>query len=269
MSTVKKISVLISWAVIAIGVIGSLGFVNKTQESSIYTNIDIKVNHDNGLFFLDKKSVLEIISRRGDSIINNTKHKVNIPELEHILNSHENIETSEVYATIDGTVKVDVKQRKPVLRIINSSNESFYVDDKGVVMPLSQSFTANVIIANGAINDPYIKHHKQTLANSANKENVRTQTTIMNQLYDMAMFIDSSKFWKSQIKQIFINGNLEIELIPLVGSHTIIFGSTENMRKKFSKLITFYREGINTTNSWDKYSTINLKYKNQIVCTKK
>jgi cell division protein FtsQ len=41
------------------------------------------------------------------------------------------------------------------------------------------------------------------------------------------------------------------------------------MVEKFEKLHTFYLQGLNTTGSWNKYSVINLKFKNQIVCTKK
>ncbi len=31
----------------------------------------------------------------------------------------------------------------------------------------------------------------------------------------------------------------------------------------------FYKQGINKTDSWNKYSSLNLKYKNMVVCTKK
>jgi hypothetical protein len=31
----------------------------------------------------------------------------------------------------------------------------------------------------------------------------------------------------------------------------------------------FYTEGLNKTDGWNKYSIINIKYKNQVVCTKK
>ena len=44
---------------------------------------------------------------------------------------------------------------------------------------------------------------------------------------------------------------------------------TEAYEEKFEKLKMFYTEGLNKTDGWNKYSTINIKYKNQVVCTKK
>jgi cell division protein FtsQ len=54
-----------------------------------------------------------------------------------------------------------------------------------------------------------------------------------------------------------------------VGNHKIIFGKAENIAEKFNKLKLFYTEGLNKSDSWRKYSIINLKYKNLVVCTKK
>jgi cell division protein FtsQ len=47
-----------------------------------------------------------------------------------------------------------------------------------------------------------------------------------------------------------------------------VFGTGDDIEIKFEKLMLFYKEGLSRV-GWDKYSTINLKYKNQIVCTKK
>jgi cell division protein FtsQ len=68
--------------------------------------------------------------------------------------------------------------------------------------------------------------------------------------------------------QIYVDENGELLLIPRVGDQKIVFGKTDNIIKKFDKLSLFYRKGI-VGNGWKKYSTINLKFKNQIVCTKK
>ena len=66
-----------------------------------------------------------------------------------------------------------------------------------------------------------------------------------------------------------MNKDRELELFPAIGNHKIIFGNAENIAEKFNKLKLFYKEGLNKSDSWTKYSTINLKYKNLVVCTKK
>jgi cell division protein FtsQ len=62
--------------------------------------------------------------------------------------------------------------------------------------------------------------------------------------------------------------NEDIILIPRVGYQQIVFGKPVNVEDKFRKLKLFYEKGI-SDKGWNNYSYINLKFKNQIVCTKK
>jgi cell division protein FtsQ len=92
----------------------------------------------------------------------------------------------------------------------------------------------------------------------------------------LADFIRHHEFWNAQVQQVFVNASGEMELIPRVGNHTIVLGDLEGgqagyekeMEEKFNKLFLFYREGL-SKQGWDKYNTINLTFKDQIVCTKK
>jgi len=65
-----------------------------------------------------------------------------------------------------------------------------------------------------------------------------------------------------------VNEANEFELIPRVGAHLILFGSIDNYERKFRNLKIFYEQGLNNI-GWNKYEKINLKFDNQIVCTKK
>jgi cell division protein FtsQ len=70
------------------------------------------------------------------------------------------------------------------------------------------------------------------------------------------------------VEQIYLNEKGEYELIPRVGAHVVKFGSFENYREKFRNLKAFYKKGLNNV-GWNQYLYINLKYDNQIICTKK
>ena len=70
------------------------------------------------------------------------------------------------------------------------------------------------------------------------------------------------------MEQIFVHPDNEVELIPRVGNHRIMLGTFEGFEEKLDKLQLFYEQAIPKV-GWEKYSIINLKYKNQIVCTKK
>jgi cell division protein FtsQ len=44
-------------------------------------------------------------------------------------------------------------------------------------------------------------------------------------------------------------------------------GGADNLEDKFERLFVFYRMGLNKT-GWARYNIINIKFKNQVVCSK-
>jgi len=154
------------------------------------------------------------------------------------------VKKSEVYNSLSGKLVVEIQQRNPIVRILKGNG--YYIDTEGKKMPLSSKFTSRVLVVSGAVNDQLIKE----------------------ELFELVKFITNDEFWKSQITQIHVNRNKEYVLIPRVGDHKIELGSIENYQRKFQKLSALYTEGFSKT-GWNKYKNINLKYKNQVVCTKK
>ena len=77
----------------------------------------------------------------------------------------------------------------------------------------------------------------------------------------------ADSFLTAQVSQLYINSDNEIELSPAFGHHVIIFGDTLQTAEKLEKLKAFYIQGIPRA-GWDTYRIINLKYKDQIICTK-
>jgi len=242
--------------------------VNKQQDALLCTALNVSVNQDNDLYFLDKLDIIQMIKDRGDSIVGQPKSTVNVSEIEKSLNSHSNIANAEAYMSIDGEMKVEVTQRKPVVRVMNLDGDSYYIDSDGTFMPLSNKYTAKVLVASGMLSEPFIKRYTYSIADIG-KDSLLNATSLLDEIYAMANYINADKFWSSQIQQIYINKDRDMEIVPMVGDQKIIFGDTTAMDEKFKKLLTFYQQGLNTTGWWDKYSIINLKFKNQIVCTKK
>ena len=142
---------------------------------------------------------------------------------------------------------------------------SYYLDENGFIMPLSQNYTARLLVVNGRINEPFATRY--TLNFNTLADTLKTKT-LLDEIYTLSKYIDQSDFWKAQIEQVYVNKQLEMELIPKVGNHRIVFGEVENIENKFEKLMVFYKKGLSKT-GWNEYSEINLKYKNQVVCTKK
>lgn len=241
----KKIINVSLWTLSIIFLLITMGFVNLEQRQISCTSVDIRINYDHKDFFVEKGDVLSMIAAKGIKLAGVPLSVINYEYIEMLINTNPSIAKAEVYSTIAGEIKIDIVQRKPIIRIIaNDLHMNFYIDENGKKMPLSSKHTSKVLIANGNI-----------------------KTYMLDDLFKLAKYVDKNNFWKSQIQQIYINLDGEIELIPRVGRHKIILGDVSDMDEKFKKLMIFYKKGLNYT-GWNNYKTINLKYKNQIVCTK-
>lgn len=254
-----------------------------------YGGLKIAIERSNNNYFILENDVKSILKNLGYALSDTDKvSRVDVRKIEDFLADNPFVQKVDVYTTIHGELKIEISQRKPLLRIFNNRNESFYLDQYGKIMPLSYSYTARVLVANGAINvdyytlyklsqnqewniDKFMKRHLTTKSKMHNLSSAELDSIKMIDqyldLFSLAKNINQNTFWNAQISQVYLNQKGDYELIPRVGNHQIILGSADKIQSKLDKLMIFYKEGLSKT-GWNEYSIINLKFKNQIVCTK-
>ena len=194
--------------------------------------------------YLLESDIINTIAIAGLSPVGKDVTSINTAAIEKKLMENRLVKQAECFKTVDGTVQVNIFHRTPVLRVF-SMNDSYYVDSSGEKMPVPENYAAYVPVATGFVEDDFAKE----------------------QLFEFAIFLQQDKFWNSQIKQIYVAQNEDIELTPAVGNHRIILGKIENYKEKLDKLRLFYDKGLSKV-GWNKYSVINLKFKNQVICKK-
>ena len=96
------------WCCLIIGLLVTMGFVNREQNSLLCKSLEIKINQDDEVYFLNKMDINQLIRDMGDSVVGQTKASINISDIEAGLNSHADIAKAEVYMTIDGEVECTV-----------------------------------------------------------------------------------------------------------------------------------------------------------------
>ena len=264
----KKIVNISLWLVFVLGTLITLGFVRKEQANKLATRLDINVNSENENYFVTSDDIRQMLTDKGDSIINQPLASIDIPGLEHLISNNPSVEKAEVFTSVNGQLRILASQRTPVARVFNLYAESYYIDREGKLMPWSPSYTANVVTVNGFINESYGNWYRYTVKDIESCAPLR-EYSVLDDVYRIADFIGRDSCRKALIGQIYVNSAKEYELIPNVGTFRIVIGDSGNLEEKFNKLNIFYREGLRNTGAWNDYSVINLKYKNQIVCTKR
>ena len=206
--------------------------------------------------FVTKSEVVEIMDGFMGTSIGKSVGEVDLNLIEKLLNKRSAIKLSQASITRDGKLRIDITQRKPVLRI-QTENGGFYVDEEQYIFPLVPTFTSYVPVVSGKI--PLSIDAEYRGKAQDDKENW------MEQIMLLGSYMSNDPFWNAQIEQIYIDNNGDVILSPRVGNHKIIFGDLKDISAKFNKLYTFYKNVV-PAEGWDKYSTVNLKYKDQIVC---
>jgi cell division protein FtsQ len=206
------------------------------------TGIEVNFLGDNNLF-VTHKTVNKLLIQNQQTVTNVPKEILDLNGLENRLKSNAMIKTAEVYLAIDGKVRADVIQRKPIARV--NTNASYYIDDEGEYMPLSTNFTAHVPLVTGAI-------EKNNLIN----------------VFTIASKIVNDEFLKAHIVEIHQNQDQTIVLKTRVFDFEIELGDLKELDKKINNLKAFYQKA-KKDETLNKYRTVNLEFNNQVVCTKK
>lgn len=227
-----------------ISLIVLLSFTQRKQEVLPCKEVKISIS-DEASSFITKSEILQIINSIVDSVEGLPIHEISLYEIEQTICNHPHIQSADVFLLLNAELQVHVSQKKPIVRVFNLSDESFYIDASTNTFPLSKNFTERVLIANGNIVD----------------------SSDVSVISKVANYINDDEFLKAQIIQLHMNEDKEIELVPRVGNHTILLGEISEMEDKFNKLKLFYSKGVSQT-GWNQYRLINLKYKNQLVCVK-
>ena len=242
---IKKIFILLFLLLITAYIVVAVTVLNAKPIQQICKGMELVIKDSIDHGFITQKEVLSLLNNKKLSPIGKEIAGINTRQLEDELSLHPLVDNAECFHTPSGRIAIEITQRLPILRVMASNGDNYYVDEKGRIMPLSNN-AANVAVVTGMVD-----------RNFAVKE-----------LYEFGLFLQQNPLWRAQIQQINVTSAKELELVPRVGEHIIFLGKPENYEQKFGRLKKFYRKALNQI-GWNKYSRISLEFDNQIICTQK
>ena len=245
MKTWQRILILSLLAVICIGMIIIHSVVVPQRANKVCNQVRVVIADSAKYQFLTPKGIETYIKNQGIYPIGKTIADIDLTEIERALNEINMVKTATAYFNGNGNLKIKITQRVPLFRV-KTSNADFYVDTNRRRMPISSRHTVLVPIVTGSADEEFAT----------------------GELYNFMEYIIESSRWATAFTQIHVYPNREIELIPRVGDFTIELGNLDRYPQKLGKLDIFLKK-IPKYKSWDAYRTINLKYQDQVVCTRR
>lgn len=251
---IKKIAVLSLW--IGMGVCMVILLVASTRHHSgmICKDVEVTIRSSGAGTYITQKEILDRVSGQHPELLKGMLMKnISLAQLEKLLEQHLWIREAELYFDNKNILQIDIQERLPVARVFSVSGETFYVDDFGFRLPVNGKQIAYVPVFTGfpAITYPLLQ--KDSL--------------LLMQVKDMGIYMLKNDFWKAQIDQVNID-DYQMELIPKLGKHQILFGNGLDIEKKFKRLMLFYKNVMKHT-GWNYYSTLDLRYDKQLVAVRR
>ena len=233
---INNIKVIIVLAVVSI----FFAFSSSQNNAKPISEVEVSFIGENNLF-ISKTKVDKLLIQNNDYIKCVSKDILDLKALENKLSSHDMIENSEVYISINGILKIDIKQRNPYARVISDS--SFYIDNNGTKMPLSDNYSARVLLVHGLNDESKIDY-----------------------VFKLIKTIRDDEFLNLNVTDILINKS-DISLRVRNCNFEVLVGDLNNLETKIKNFKAFYQKAYRNK-ILNNYKKVNLQFNNQIVCTK-
>ncbi len=247
------------------GVLVLLGFIRQEHNHKACSNLEIDMVYSNTDTLLTCAEIRQLLANRFGAPEGQVLQAKTIASIrEEILGTHY-IEHCDIDLMLNGTLRIRANQRIPVAKIMFGSH-ACYIDDKGIVMPYTWAHPHRLLIISGNLTHlselrPGNDLHAKAALFPVFREGSMYQAILV------AQHIHRDTLLQSLIEQIYANQQSELELYTHVGKQRILFGDGTDTEKKLDKLVKFYRSE-KAIQYLDIYKIINLKYNNQVVCSK-
>lgn len=247
----KKINIIIGRTLLVMLVAGMFVLLVSgvhTKQDKRCTGLDIQIGVTEKKGFIDDKEVAAIIKDELHRQPAGTPVKnFDLRRTEKALEENVWIKKAQLFFDNNQLLHVQVAQRIPVVRIIDNSGASYYLDSTGFTLPLSMNDRADVPVFTGMP--------------------VKRSAKLQNTVLELASSINRDSFWLAQAAQINWVPPGRFEMYPALGSHVVDLGDASDPGDKLARLKLFYQK-VSVKKGFDAYPKLSVAYSRQVLALK-
>ena len=244
-----KIGIIAAVVLIAVGVPLAMGY-------SKVTGLELVVQYPNESaedIIINKQNITYTLAKQYGDFTKYQRRQIPEDDIKTFLEKMDFIDHAVVSVSLSGVLRVTVMQKMIIVNVYTSKGEHFYIDNKrNIIYPKTDTITAQCLIANG----DFVNTKKSVIDSTKDKD--------LEGVYYLANIISQDDVLKQSISAIFKNKDNYI-LVLYNEDCSVIFGKKEQWNENLNKL----HHLISSPNAdLSLYTSINLTYHNQAVCTK-
>lgn len=211
----------------------------------ICTGIEVEVDGNALMDSVIRAGINEELRSYPKRIVGTQVHQLNTVEIERYLTRLNNFERVNCFISPRGALVVKVIPLVPVMRVFDG-NRSYYVNKDGRQIDSNAEFFSDVPVVSGHFN----------------------KTFTPKDVLPLIRYLEKEKTLRSLLGMIEARDSKNILIVPRIRGHVINFGDTTRLKEKMHALTLFYRQ-VMPYKGWEEYDTISVKYKGQVVATRR
>ena len=255
---VKKILSIVAWVLTAAALIALFVFAREDYLTSPVKAVKVNIEREGDSGFIKERFLLDDINKmRGTSNIGT----INMLTIQKRLEANPWIESNASYVDLDGTLCINIKEYEPVLRVFGENGKTVYLTENEVCIPTNRLYTPHVLIANGNF---ALRNDSTSFALC---DTIVEDQPLIETLH-IFKAIEHNAFMRSCIGQIYRNNKGEFDIVVKDIDARVILGDTCHIADKLHRAEIFIKQKAGSAEIKE-MKNINLKYKNQVVCTKR
>lgn len=240
------------WVLLIAGLTGLTLMAARFQAEEVILGVEAEVLLlDDGNNLILPEDIVKSVVKKFGPMENLPIDMVDMRGIETFLMTSPYVREARVFLGVNGKLNLSIRQRMPLMRIVDNAGKHWYIDADTVRMPVSRNFTARVPLVNG---------------NFPVTQDVRTWP--VETLFDIATMLEDNEFMSSLIDQIYVESKDKVWLVPRLGPSKILMTAAGDLEDQAERVYRFYKKALPSV-GWDAYSHIDTRFAGQVVAKKR
>ena len=224
----------------------AFAFVHEENAKRICSGIDLRIVGNTLPDSVLRQGVNSQLAKYGHKLKGMPLEKIDIKGLEDYLSTFSNFESVECSINPDSRLRITIAPIKAEVRVFTDKGPSFYINRYGKRIKADAEFFIDVPVL--------IAPEKYENCISAALSVIR--------------YVGSDPELSPLISAYKIDGPNDLIIIPRLHGHVINFGDSTRLGEKRAAIMAAYRNVL-PAKGWNTYDTISVKFKNQIVASRR
>jgi hypothetical protein len=220
-------------------------WAHREAATHVCTGIEVSVAGQSRMDSVVRNGVTEELRDYPERIVGAPLNRIDTRKIEKYLERLGNFERVDCVLTAGGTLKVEAVPLVPVMRVFFADN-SYYINKDGRHIASNAEFFTDVPVVIGRFTHGFQPRDVLPLVRYAEKDpDLRElMSTIVAESAD------------------------NLIIVPRIKGHVVNFGDTTRLAEKTKALMLFYKK-VMPYKGWNEYDTISVKFKGQVVATRR